>query len=637
MGKNIQSAEITQFEGAFKRVADTEGGYNGFVNIFGRSPALLDHVAGLTYQSEGHTVQDKAGTGDIQLGNALSVGADQLFHLFVLANGLFFIFLLIYSLRFVRENARVERVNETVRVLGNSYYALYRVNFRKNTYESIKSSAHVQAHLPGSGCYDDLLRVISSVIEPDAREEYARNFSCESIRALVAQSVNDFGGEFRRLFGEEYRWVSVHVLFDRTIVPDEVVLCFREVEQEMNRQLQERTLLKDSLESAQRSEKAKQSFFSSMSHDMRTPVNAIIGMTELVARTLDDRKRAAGYLEKIRFSARQLKSLIDDVLNMSRMEQGKFALNNREIDLGQCLTECLSPYHVQAEMEGKTLRVDMAVENAWVISDPLRLAQLMNNLLSNAFKFTTRGDTVTVSVSQVEKGDVIKYKIVVSDTGTGISREFLPHLFEPYTRETRFSARHVAGTGLGMPITKNLVEQMNGEIRVESTLGEGSTFTIILPFTAAKPEQHVEEGDAEPDMELLRGVRVLIAEDNMVNMELAAEMLSMNGLEVTQAWNGREAVETFAASAPFFFHAVLMDMQMPEMDGCEAAQRIRAMDRPDAKSVPIIAVTANAFAEDIASTTAAGMDAHIAKPIDFRYLFKILINVSGESGRSPQA
>ena len=322
---------------------------------------------------------------------------------------------------------------------------------------------------------------------------------------------------------------------------------------------------------------------------------------------------------------------------MSRMEQGKFALNNRELDLEQCLTECLSPYHVQAEMEGKTLLVDMAVEDAWVISDPLRLAQLMNNLLSNAFKFTTRGDTVTVSVSQVEKGDVIKYKIVVSDTGTGISREFLPPLFEPYTRETRFSARHVAGTGLGMPITKNLVEQMNGEIRVESTLGEGSTFTIILPFAAAKPEQHIEESEAEPDMKLLRGVRVLIAEDNMVNMELTAEMLSMNGLEVTQAWNGREAVDKFAASAPFFFHAVLMDMQMPEMDGCEAAQRIRAMDRPDAKSVPIIAVTANAFAGDFASTTAAGMDAHIAKPIDFRYLFNMLINVSGESGRSPQA
>ena len=562
--------------------------------------------------------------------------ADLLFYLFALSIGLFFIFLVIYSMRFVRENAFLERANETVRVLGNSYYALYRVNFENNTYETIKRSPYIQKSLSNSGCYDELLRAISLVIEPNAREEYVRNFSCDSIRALVARRISDFGGEFRRLFGKEYRWVSVHVLFDKTLVPEEVVLCFREVEREKQRQLQERQLLRDSLESAQRSEKAKQAFFSSMSHDMRTPINAIIGMSELVTSCLDDKERIKNYLDKIRFSARQLKSLIDDILNMSRMEQGKLALNNREIELKQCLTECLDTYHVQAEMQGKTLHVDMNIDNTWVMGDPMRIVQLMNNLLSNAFKFTIRGDTVTVSISLVEKGDISKYKIVVSDTGIGISKEFLPHLFEPYIRETRFSARHVAGTGLGMPIAKNLVEQMNGEIRVESELGKGSTFTMILPFATAKPESSGEEPPIEPDLQALHGLRILLVEDNEVNMELATEMLSINGMEVSQAWNGREAVEQFAASSPFFFHAVLMDMQMPEMDGCEAAKRIRAMDRPDAKSVPIIAVTANAFAEDISSTTAAGMDMHIAKPIDFRYLFKILIKVRENNERHPQ-
>ena len=518
----------------------------------------------------------------------------------------------------------MERTNETVRVLGNSYYALYRVNFGQSSYEAIKGSDYVRTRLPQTGCYDELLRVIVEVIEPDAREEFMRNFSCESIRSLVSRRVRDFGGDFRRLFGEEYRWVSVHVLFDESLSPEEAVICFREVEQEKQRQLQERKLLQDALENTQQSEKAKQAFFSNMSHDMRTPINAIIGMSDLARKFLDDKIKVKGYLDRINFSSLQLKNLIDDILNMSRMEQGKFALNNREIDLEKCVRDCLDTYYVQAEVEHKTLRVHLDMENTCVVADSVRIVQLLNNLVSNAFKFTSANDVISVSVTQVEKQDFAKYVFVVSDTGSGISKDFLPHLFEPYTRETRFSAKNVAGTGLGMSITKSLVEHMNGEIRVESTLGLGSTFTVVLPFAIAHQSPDSESVESAPDMNSLHGKRILLAEDNLVNMELAVEMLSMNGLEVSQAWNGREAVELFAASEPYFFHAVLMDMQMPEMDGCEAARRIRAMNRPDAGSVPIIAVTANAFAEDVVSTTAAGMDMHVSKPIDFKYLFQIL-------------
>ena len=312
------------------------------------------------------------------------------------------------------------------------------------------------------------------------------------------------------------------------------------------------------------------------------------------------------------------------------MEQGKLAMNNCEMDLKECISECLETYQVQADMEKKTLNIRLDIDYPKVMGDSVRIVQLLNNLLSNAFKFTKGNDVISVSVSQAgerEKNDTVKYRIIVSDTGTGISRDFLPHLFEPYTREVRFSAKTVAGTGLGMSITRNLVEQMNGEITVESELGKGSEFTVILPFTLAGPEQESASSDnlAEPDPGKLEGRRILLVEDNMVNMELAAEMLGLQGMEVFQAWNGREAVELFAASEHFHFDAVLMDMQMPEMDGCEAARRIRAMNRPDAESVLIIAVTANAFAEDIAATTAAGMNTHIAKPIDFKNLFQILL------------
>ncbi|WP_308770400.1 ATP-binding protein [uncultured Bilophila sp.] len=542
----------------------------------------------------------------------------------ILSVCIFLAILAILSWRSGRVNTLMKRTNEAVRVLGNSYYALYRVNFENDAYEMIKGSGYVRERVSQTGKYSLLMQVMLEVIEPDAREEYRQNFSCESIRTLVSRKVRDFGGDFRRLFGEEYRWVSVRVLFDESLTPEEVVLCFREIEQEKLWQLQERKLLEDTLEAARRSEKARQAFFANMSHDMRTPLNAIIGMSDLARQALDDKEKVAGYLDKIHYSSFQLKNLIDDILNLSRMEEGRFDLNNQKIDLRQCVQDCLDAYRVQAEVEHKSLQASMELENAWVMADPVRIGQLLNNLLSNAFKFTSADDAISIAVTQIRNTD--KYKFVVSDTGIGMSPDFLPHLFEPYARENRFGSKKVAGTGLGMSITKNLVEQMNGEISVESGVGRGSTFTIVLPFVSVDPVCAGEEKEKQdaPDMEALRGKRILLAEDNMVNMELAVEVFSMHGIEVVQAWNGTEAVEQFAASEPFSFHFILMDMQMPELDGCGAARQIRAMNRPDAKSVPIIAVTANAFAEDIVATTAAGMDAHVAKPIDFSLLFSLL-------------
>ena len=225
-----------------------------------------------------------------------------------------------------------------------------------------------------------------------------------------------------------------------------------------------------------------------------------------------------------------------------------------------------------------------------------------------------------MEVSQFAHQNVAKYKLVVADTGIGMSKEFLPQLFEPYARETRFGVKRVAGTGLGMPIVKNLVTQMSGQINVESEPGKGTTFTIILPFTAVKDAAKKTKREPAVQTFSLDGITVLLAEDNAANMEIATEILSMSGMKIIQAWNGLEAVELFKESRPFAIDVILMDMQMPQMDGCEAAKNIRVLTRPDAKTVPIIAVTANAFAEDIAATTAAGMDAHVSKPIDFTIL-----------------
>lgn len=557
----------------------------------------------------------------------------------ILMIALFLLLIAGMTWRDMRIGERIERTNETVRVLGNSYYALYRVDYGADTYEMIKGSDYVRERIPPSGPYGDLLRTAGEVIEPDAYRDFLESFSSENIRKLVSRRVRNFGGDFLRRFGNEMRWVSVRILFDESLAPEEVVLCFQEVEEEKQRELRQRRLLEDALEIARKNEVSKQSFFSNMSHDMRTPLNAIIGLSDLAAGHVEDPEKEREYLKKINFSSRQLLGLINDILDMSRMEQGKLVLNSKEFDLKQCMEECVGSFRFQAEAARKTLTLQMDVRDAQVMGDPFRIGQVMNNLLSNAVKFTREGDSIRVTVTQMEAapGQLCKYRLVIADTGIGMSKEYLPHLFEPYSREMRFGERQAVGTGLGMPITQSIVTQMNGEIHVESAPGEGTTFTIILPFAIAhKQAQAAEAADGGEEAFSLEGRRILLAEDNEVNMEITTELLQMNGVAVTQAWNGAEAVERFREAEAFAFDAILMDMQMPVMDGCEAARRIRALRRPDARKVPIVAVTANAFAEDIAATSAAGMDAHVSKPIDFAHLVKVLRECIGSGGAAQE-
>ena len=540
--------------------------------------------------------------------------------------------LAVMGVRDWRRTRAMERTNETVRVLGNSYYAIYLVNYDEGTYEMIKGSDYVRDRIPPRGPYPDLLRTASEVIEENTFREFEESFSAENIRSLVAGRVRDYGGDFLRKFGERYRWVNVRVLYDESLAPDEVVLCFREVDAEKQRQLRERHYLEQALDTAQDSLESKQAFFNNMSHDMRTPLNAIIGLTELASRDTADAEKTANYLRRIDQSSHQLLNLINDILEISRMESGKVSFASERMDLAQTLRDAIAPFEMQAHEQGKSFSARVDAPDPWVLGDPMRLSQVMNNLLSNALKYTEPGDSVSVAVTQEDRGDVGSYKIVVADTGIGMSEEYLPHVFELYAREQRFGTAQTVGTGLGMPITKSLVTQMGGSIEVESTLDVGTTFTVTLPFSPAPPEDapacaatpSVAAGMPEDGPSLLAGARVLLAEDNEINMEIASELLSEAGVEVVQAWNGQEAVDAFAASEPGAVDAVLLDMKMPVMDGCEAARAIRALDRPDAREVPIVAVTANAFAEDVAATTAAGMDAHVSKPIDFTVLCRTL-------------
>ncbi|HIZ84185.1 MAG TPA: response regulator [Firmicutes bacterium] len=547
--------------------------------------------------------------------------------------GFFFIFLMATAALSVREyrlGRRMERTNHTVRVLGNSYYAIYRVNYQKGTYDMIKGSDYIRARLPEQGDYDDFIRTAGGVIEPAAYEEFLTSFSIANIRELAAKRVRDYGGDFLRLFDGAYRWVNVRLLIDESLSPGEAVLCFRQIDAEKQRQLQQMRLLENALDTARKNEASQSSFFSSMSHDMRTPLNAIIGLTGLAGRHLEEPDRLADDLKKIEAAGKQLLGLINDILEMSRLQQGHLSLDNQKINLPACIEECTGVFQHQAQQEGKDYRVEIDVKDKTVYGDAFRLSQILNNLLSNAFKFTQPGDRVSVAVRQVENQAHAKYQITVTDTGAGMSEDFLDKIFIPYERETRFGAKNVSGTGLGMPIVKSIVSQMGGQITVESRLGQGSTFTLLLPLEAAGEETDADAPKGQKADYSLADKKILLAEDNEVNMDIAAEILELQGAKVTKAWNGREALEAFKASEPGYFDAVLMDMQMPEMNGCEAARAIRALPRPDAAKVPILAVTANAFAEDIAATAEAGMDAHISKPIDFTVLCRTLAGLTTE-------
>lgn len=529
--------------------------------------------------------------------------------------------LLITAWRDSKKTKKLRAASETVQALGELYYAIYRVDYQAGTFEMLKCADDMQGKMPQSGSYESFLCAIETVISKETYNEFEKSFSLENVRRLVKNQTKRFGGDYLRRFGEEFRWVNVEMLFDKNPDTHEVVFCFREIDMEKRRQMKEIELLNGALEAEKEAQKAKSTFFNRMSHEMRTPLNAVIGMCALLRRDLAQPEKANAHIDKMEFAAKQLLALINDLLEISRMERGKFSLECRPMDLCRCVEEYCDLFHALAQRENRQFDVCVKIHQKEVMGDSVRLGQIFNNLLSNAFKYTKDGGHIAVNVYEKQG----KYVFEISDDGVGMSQEFLTHIFEPYARETRFGTRQTAGTGLGMAIVRQLVQQMNGEIHCESVVGQGSRFVIALPLTPVDvPQDEPEQAKEKGAVPRLDGVRILLAEDDAINMEIATEILTQQGAKITPAHNGQEAVEQFAGAEENGFDVLLLDMQMPVMGGCDAARAIRAMERADAKTVPIIAVTANTFSEDIAMTKQAGMDAHVAKPIDFGNLCKVI-------------
>ncbi len=391
---------------------------------------------------------------------------------------------------------------------------------------------------------------------------------------------------------------------------------------------------------AEESSRAKTDFLSQMSHDIRTPMNAIMSFTDFAIRETDLSVIREDYLPKIRTSGQHLLMLINDVLEMSRIESGRVELSETPVHLGDLLEEITSIIGIRAQDEGLTLRISNGVTDPWVYCDKLRMNQVLMNLLGNAVKFTPRGGTVTVSAAQepCSREGCALYQLQVSDTGIGMSPEYLTHLFEPFSREQSSTVSGKEGTGLGLSIVKRIVDSVGGRITVDSIQGRGTTFTVrvelrqVPPQAAAQLERELREAPPrELTPEELRthfaGKRVLLVEDNALNRAIAQVLLGEAGFEVEEAEDGTVALEMVSTAPAGYYDVVLMDVQMPIMNGYQATRAIRALG-DDRAGVKILAVTANAFASDIDAARQAGMDGHLAKPIEVPALYAALLELT---------
>ena len=456
-------------------------------------------------------------------------------------------------------------------------------------------------------------------------------FHIENIKkGLSRQSSIEFRHPFRSEGSEEYTWHLTTFIANEyeNEEPVSIIIMTRCIEELLIKEDEQRRVLEDALAMAHQANNAKSFFLSNMSHDIRTPMNAIVGFTALAKTHVNEPERVKRYLEKITSSSNHLLSLINDILDMSYIESGRLNIVEREEDIIMIVEEVYTMIQPQAEAKGITFVVDTSgVSNRFVFCDKLRMKQILVNLCSNAVKYTACGGNVTATVKQKKRkiSGYYKYDFYVKDNGKGMSKAFMERMFEPFEREEDHTTNEVQGTGLGLAIVKNIVDMMNGMIDVHSQEGKGSEFVVTIPLRVG--ENIRTRMIQNTNMEEVFGdtaLQILLVEDNRMNQELAKEMLEEEGMSVDCADNGAKALEKLLYHAPEYYDIVLMDIQMPVMDGYEATQHIRSLHDSTLANIPIVAMTANAFYSDKQKALKAGMNDHIAKPINIASLLETM-------------
>ena len=414
--------------------------------------------------------------------------------------------------------------------------------------------------------------------------------------------------------------------------------AMKEMEESNKKLKKAKDITTEALQTAENANKAKTDFLSNMSHDIRTPMNAIIGMTSLIRYDAGNKDKVIEYADKIDISSQHLLGIINDVLDMSKIEAGKTVFKYNDFSILNFIQEINTLFQSQIDEKKQTLTIIKEnIRHEWVNGDQVHLMQIFSNLLSNAVKYTQEGGKIQFLVEECEAKSSVyaKYRFLVSDNGMGMSADFKETIFDPFTRAESSMTNKIQGTGLGMAITRNLVKAMGGTIDLESKLGQGSCFEVLIDMRIAEERTialAAQEEIDEQDDNILQGMRFLCAEDNELNAEILMELLKIEGAECIICENGERVLETFEQSAPGDYDMILMDVQMPVMNGYEATKAIRRSSHELAMTIPIIAMTANAFSEDIQHSLAAGMNAHVSKPVEMKVLEKTIRSIKSGGG-----
>ncbi len=539
-------------------------------------------------------------------------------------------------------NFRVERELEAIqlmRAVSDSSDMIISVNLTKNSYYVISNKQLWDNERYNDGTFDDLFLQNLKFIPDEYKDEFDSLFSKKNLLSAYAK-----GDKFVYLEHLRYDdnnipyWVSTHFMFTENPYSDDVIAIIvrRNITERRKREAKQKQLLKDALIEAKKASNAKSDFLSRMSHDIRTPMNAIVGFTNFAIKEDDLSVIKNDYLPKIQTAGEHLLMLINDILEMSRIESGKVELKEAPHHLGGILRDVSQVVSSLGEEKKLRLKTDSNVTDYYVYCDKMRMSQIVTNLLSNAVKFTPSCGTITVSIRQdaCDEQGYAAYEITVSDTGIGMSPDFLKNIFDPFERGKTSTVTNTEGTGLGLSIVKNIVEIMGGTITVDSQINVGTTFKIRLKLKLVEPDiiENIENAEkvkpklkSEDVKAYFKGKRLLVVEDNELNRIIAETILVEAGFEVDMAEDGIYAVDMVKNADSGYYDAVLMDVQMPVMGGYEATRIIRSLDG-ERKNVKIFALTANAFETDIDEARRAGMNAHISKPINVDELYKTLLN-----------
>ncbi|MCM1578410.1 MAG: ATP-binding protein [Ruminococcus sp.] len=535
-----------------------------------------------------------------------------------------------------KENNR--RQSELIQAISIDYSLLLYVDLKKDTNRLLRIFTE------SSVAYNDCFKNGGSFSE--GMKRYLEMYVISEDKNMLSRSVLD-GGLERELSDRQYMYVHYRInkngekqYYELKAVKsgdwgnsDEmgVVIGFHSVDEETRRKLEQQKLLEDALERAEHASAAKSIFLSNMSHDIRTPMNAIIGFTNLSLVHINEKERVEQYLGKIMTSGKHLLNLINDVLDMSRIESGRLTPEESVCSLTEIISDLSDILTEEIKAKNLDYRIDEGeLVHRQIICDRLRLNQVLLNIISNAVKYTDNGGSVTLTVRETGGNaapECSEYEFTVADTGIGMSEEFISHIFELFTRERNTTASGIQGTGLGMAITKSIVDMMGGRIDVRSKQGEGTVITVTFPFKiAAEEESELSDKSAGSEKGLPAG-RILLTEDNELNQEIAADILTDAGFTVEIANNGKESVDMLLAAPAGYYRLILMDIQMPVMNGLEATRAIRALPDKAKAGIPIIAMTANAFEDDRREAFSAGVNGHIPKPVDVEVLMRAIENI----------